>query len=59
MDNIASCLDKQFKNISLVCSPLWLLFILSGLRFFSKYGIIIVISEKVMEKLERYKNGKQ
>lgn len=58
MDNHASCLDKQFKKIYLVGSPLWLLFILSGLRFFLKYGIIFVINEKVMEKLERYKYGK-
>ena len=58
MGNLASCLDRQFKNISLVGSPLWLLFILIGLRFFSKYGIIVVINEKVMEKIKRYKYGK-
>ena len=58
MNNLTSCLDRQFKNISLVGSPLWLLFILIGLLFFSKYGIIFVINEKVMEKLERYKYGK-
>lgn len=50
MNNLTSCLNKQYKNISLVGSPLWLLFILIGLLFFSKYGIIIVINVKVMEK---------